>query len=215
MSSCQELQEKIKKLKNLKSEFEAIYGVLPAGSNREPAKREVLDEANKKRDEIELLLEQIEKLSYWKKIKLGTFKTIAELRQAILDQGNEISDWGDKIFSKITVSDQEMEAALATATTKELTGKDEATTHEIYDAIRDHGDQLCPAEVGPQLRLQYQDQPMDEYLLIATEPIIGSNGHMGVFCVYFLSGGRSLGTDSGHPDHRYPGGYQWVFVSGK
>ena len=65
MSSCQDLQSKIQQLKNLKQQFEQIYSTLPPGSNREPAKREVLEEANKKRDEIDILIEQIKQLTLY------------------------------------------------------------------------------------------------------------------------------------------------------
>jgi len=194
MSNCQELQEKISQLKDLKQQFEQIYHALPPGSNREPAKKEVLAQANEKRDGIELMIEQIEKLFYWKVIKLGTHKTIAELRQVILDQGNEMLGLGEYILDKIHLSQLETEIALYVMTVKELTGKDRATTQEVHDAIKARGGELCPAEVGPQLRLQYLDQPMNEHLLIAMDGIVASGGELCAFFVerdglgWFLSG---------------------------
>ena len=217
MSACQELQEKIQKLKNLKIEFEAIYGALPPGSNREPAKREVLDKTNEKRDKIELLIEQIEKLLYWKVIKLGTFKTTNELRHVILGQGNEITGWAGDIIDKITLSQIETEIALYVMTVKDLTGKDRATIQEIHDAIKARGGQLCPAEVGPQLRLQYQDQSFNESLYIAMETIVGSAGSLYTFCVNANRRGsdRFLSANRAESGNYWSGSHRFVFVYGR
>ena len=42
-----------------------------------------------------------------------------------------------------------------------------ASLKDIYAKARALGLYLCPVEVGPQLRLQYHDQPQDEPLFIA------------------------------------------------
>ena len=47
-----------------------------------------------------------------------------------------------------------------------------ATLEEIYTAAKGKGFELCPDEVGPQLRLQYLDQPKDEWLTIGMEPVV-------------------------------------------
>ena len=214
MSTCQELQEKIKHLKNLQSEFEQIYGALPAGSNRDQGKREVLAQVNEKRDEIELMIEQIEKLLYWKKIKLGTFRTVNELRQAILDQGDRISPWCKKMMEKTELSQSEIKVYLMTATTKELTGKDKATYQEIKDAIIDHGGELCPAEVGLQLRLQYQDQPIGESLMIVMESLFDHNGEPRIWAISSYID-PLLDSVDGQSNSRVVAGHRWVYCVNK
>ncbi len=46
-----------------------------------------------------------------------------------------------------------------------------ASLRQIYDAAHKLGFGLAPAEIGPQLRLQYLDQPVGEFLTIAMAPI--------------------------------------------
>lgn len=70
---------------------------------------------------------------------------------------------------------------------------DNPTTDNIYKKAEELGLELCPAEVGPQYRLQYTDQPMDEYLYIAMKQIAGSGGYPRVFGLY--RGGAGLYLD--------------------
>src|SRR6516162_10106851 len=48
-------------------------------------------------------------------------------------------------------------------------GKQGASLKDIYARAKLLGFALCPPEVGPQLRLQYIDQPLGEVLHIAME----------------------------------------------
>jgi hypothetical protein len=41
---------------------------------------------------------------------------------------------------------------------------DRASLHDIYARAVAQGFELCPAEVGPALRLNYLDQPLGEFL---------------------------------------------------
>ena len=72
--------------------------------------------------------------------------------------------------------------------------------------------ELCEAEDGPQLRLQYQDQPKGEVLWIAMERIADSDGDPYVFGVGRDDGGvRWLGTDWADPSHTWLLGGRLVF----
>ena len=153
----------------------------------------------------------------WKTIKLGTHKSVDELRQSLRDNGFPISCRAGNILGKITLAETETEVTLHVATVEELTGKDVATNHEINQAIRQKGYDLCPAEVGPQLRLQYSNQPECENLLIVMESISDSFlGLRNIFCMGHAAGGeRWLNDCSGHPDHGWGDVYCFVFMSRK
>jgi hypothetical protein len=55
-------------------------------------------------------------------------------------------------------------------------GKQGASLKDIYARAKSLGFALCPPEVGPQLRLQYLEQPPGEVLHIAMEPIAKYDG---------------------------------------
>lgn len=151
----------------------------------------------------------------FKTVKLGTHKSVNDLRQSLKDNGNRISEWGNDILGKTTLAESETEAVLHTATVKELTGKDQASNREINEAILSKGYDLCPAEVGPQLRLQYADQPNNEWIRVAMEPIADSNGDLDVFSVVRGGGERWLSGSRGHPDDEWRGDDRFVFASRK
>ncbi len=160
-----------------------------------------------------------------KHIKLGTLKNADAIRQALTGQGYRISDWASNILSKpaFTVASAETSLELVQVAVGEL-GFEQGhtlivgypdvkllvTREQIYDRALKKGLVLCPAEVGPQLRLQYPDQPMGEWMLIAIEPIADSGGDLNVFCVERDSAGCWLHacTDAGYWDQRT----RWVFA---
>jgi len=61
--------------------------------------------------------------------------------------------------------------------------KGNPTTDQIYKKADELRLDLCPAEVGPHLRLAYKDQPMNEWLSIGMKHIAGRYGDPGVFDV--------------------------------
>jgi hypothetical protein len=153
------------------------------------------------------------KFKIWKTIKLGTGKTADDFRQVLNVGEFRLSEWASDILGKrdFTIVAEETEVDLVKVTVAELGFKKGARRDQIYARAKELGLELCPPEVGPQLRLQYQDQPNGEWILVAMEPIIGSGGYPLVFYVERPASGLWLLSIWGHPDLFWSAGSQWVF----
>lgn len=151
----------------------------------------------------------------WKTIKLGTgLKTADDFRKTLKAGGHRIGDWGNDILSKpdFKVSDKEAEIDLVIVSNVDLGFKEGACLRDTYKRALKLGLVLCPNEVGPQLRLQYTDQPMDEWLLIAMDSIKNSVGDLSVFDVVRYDSGSWLFGDDGRPDDFWDSDDRFVFV---
>lgn len=81
------------------------------------------------------------------------------------------------------------------------------TIDELYAKAEEFGLELCPAEVGPHLRLKYKEvfkkeQPMNEYLRVAMKQISDSDGYPDIFSVHRDVGGLWLGLDWASPGNK-------------
>ncbi len=115
----------------------------------------------------------------WKTIKLRTgLKTGDDFQKAIEAEGMKVGYWVDKFTSALAASDKEKETELIKVAVGDFFKKG-ATRKDFYERAIELGLALCPIEVGPQLRLQYKDQPEGECLIIATEPIVFTMSALG------------------------------------
>ena len=154
----------------------------------------------------------------WKTIKLGTgLKSADNFRVTIKQVGMRISGWANDILGKsaFETSPCEGEIELVVASVAELGFKDGATLKNIYLRAKELGLDICPPEVGPQLRLQYTDQPNGEWLVIAMEPITDSDGYLSLFIVAHDDDERWLGASHGNPGRFWLGSYRFVFLRRK
>lgn len=151
-------------------------------------------------------------IAIWKTITLGVHQSSSEYRKALQINGYRIGDYADHILNKVKVSETETQLDLVVKTVAELGFKDGARRDTIYTRAIEFGLELCPAEVGPALRLAYKDQPYGEWLRIAMEPIAASGGRLEVFVVRG-AGGRWLYGGSGAPDSFWFADSRWVFVA--
>ncbi len=112
-------------------------------------------------------------------------KTKDQLKKEMDENNVYHSEWADYLINSndFIVSKNIERIDLVRLTVKDLGFPDGATTQEIYDKAEKLGLELCPAEVGPHLRLQY---PGKEWMLIAMKQIAGRHDNPDVF---------SLGTD--------------------
>lgn len=154
----------------------------------------------------------------WKTIQLGTgIKTADDFRKAVKKTGMKIDDWANDILGKPTFTAYESltEVELVVCSVAELGFKDGATRKDIYVRAQELGLDLCPPEVGPQLRLQYTDQPKGEWLVIAMEPITDSDGSLDLFGVGHGGDARWLSAYNGGPDVFWDGYDRFVFLRRK
>lgn len=149
----------------------------------------------------------------FKKITLNAHNNVAKLREALKAAGNNISDYGEDLLAKMSLVKEAVELELVVVSVKDLGLKSGATTKQIYDRANQLGLDLCPAQVGPELRLAYQDQPGGEWLLVAMTPITDRNGYPLVFSVVRNDDGfRWLSSAYANPGCTWNDNDRWVFV---
>jgi hypothetical protein len=132
---------------------------------------------------------------------------IAELEAA----GINISDYAkDMLLSKEFVPGKDREeATLVRLTVADLGFRTSATTDQIYERAQALGLELCPADTGPNYRLQNRNQPLNEWISIGMKPIAARDGYPDVFSVERRGGGLWLdsdwarSTDEWSPDSKF------------
>ncbi len=95
-------------------------------------------------------------------------------------------------------------------------GDKNPTTDEVYAKIKELGLELCPAETGPRLRIDYErafkrEQSFGEYLRIGMEQIADSGGYPRVFYFVRDDDGSWLDGSWAEPDNWWDPGRQFVF----
>jgi hypothetical protein len=92
---------------------------------------------------------------------------------------------------------------------------DTASLASIYARAQQLGFGLAAAEVAPQLRLQYFDQPIGEFLIIGMEPIKTWNGEPVILTVANGAAGLILIGQDGSADAEIPVVSRFLFVRSK
>ncbi len=121
----------------------------------------------------------------WRQLKLRVGVSGDGFIQAIQDKGMQVHPYSQESMKSedFILVDQETELALTVISVKELTGNDQASLEEIIDEAKKKGYQLCPNQVGPESRLQYEDQPKGEELIIGMKPIRNPDGIAELFAI--------------------------------
>lgn len=132
-------------------------------------------------------------------------KTPQELEEALISGGFGVSGETRGMLRRhdfTTLSDQQT-LSLVRVKVSDLGLTDDPTTEQIYAKANALGLGLCPAEVGPYLRLAYKDKPLDEVLFVGMKPIIASDGHQGVFRLDLGGDGSWLRRNWAAPDNQW------------
>jgi len=85
------------------------------------------------------------------------------------------------------------------------------TTDQIYKRAQELGLDLCPAEVGPHLRLKDKDKPMNDWCYVGMKQIADSDGNPSVFLLAHDDGGLWLYGGWAKPGHGWRPGLEFVF----
>ncbi|MSU56520.1 MAG: hypothetical protein EXS51_04435 [Candidatus Taylorbacteria bacterium] len=127
-------------------------------------------------------------------------KTPQEYEAELTKAGFKIAEDEKQILAKIKPSKERHETGTVRLTVRDLG----FTSAALYDAIcaraKELGLELCPPEVGPELRLVIKEQAMNDWEVIAMEPITGSGGGLVIFTV----GMGRLGACGASPDVPWP-----------
>ena len=112
-------------------------------------------------------------LPIWKTISLGTYANTSALYNALDEAAIHIGVTAEEALHRtaFAVSTQRSEVELVILSVAELGFAEPAPRGAVYNRARNLGYELCPAEVAPQLRLQYLNQRLGESIDIAMQPI--------------------------------------------
>lgn len=109
----------------------------------------------------------------WKSIDLGTFADKAKLQEALRDGAFHLSECAKAMLAlpDFKLESRRYRCELYALSLRQLGITSGEKLGRIYQRAFRMGFALCPAEIGPQLRLQYPRQPKFEFLRIAMAPI--------------------------------------------
>ncbi len=169
------------------------------------------------RGELVVKFADIPTFALWKIIRIGGTPK-AKLQKRLKSENFYTSEYAKDIIDKdaFKTLSEKQDVSLVRLSVAELGFKEPATYAEIISRAKDLGLELCPAEVGPHLRLLETDQAYNDYYWVAMEPIVDSSGGRHVFYVSRGSdGGRWLDADYVHVGRRWDAGSRFVFLSRK
>lgn len=109
-------------------------------------------------------------------IEIGT-KTGKEYGDIFKSEGLQMSDYSQKLLNEVVALKSPEKIDLISFSVEQLGFEDNVTLDEIHKRAKELGLELCPPQVGPELRLSYRDQPSGERLWVAMESITVHDGY--------------------------------------
>src|SRR3989338_6623519 len=103
------------------------------------------------------------------------------------------------------------EATLILLTVADLGFKSSATTDQIYERAQILGLELCPADTGPNYRLKYHNQPLNEWIYMGMKQIADSDGRPHVFELARSGDGLWLHDAWAGPGREWDPDHEFVF----
>lgn len=150
----------------------------------------------------------------WKRVTLGRYRGVNAVRTALDAARVRVGDRADEVLGRPTFafSTTPVMVDLIVLTPADLGFAKGATLADVERRATQLGFELCPAEVGPLLRLAYLDQSLGEFLRIAMKPIVTWDGTPVDLTVANGGTGPLLIGGESRPDLTFTSGVKFVFV---
>lgn len=148
-------------------------------------------------------------------IKIGTGLRTADDFQRVSDEkGLKIDLWAVDVLKQpeFEVTAEETEIDLVEASLHQLGFKSRAQLQQVFDRILELGYEFCPAEVGPQLHIQYLPKRVDELWHMAMVPFTDSAGSCAIFSIERQGNLYVLHCDTGLSSSVWEINDRFVFV---
>ena len=141
-------------------------------------------------------------------------KSAEQLISEMEAAGINISDYAKSMLKnrEFVPGKNPEEVTLIRLTVADLGFKSSATTDQIYERAQILGLELCPADTGPNYRLKYRNQPLNEGIYMGMKQITDSDGYPSVFKLWCRGDGLWLnGAYWAVPDIECHPGNEFVF----
>jgi hypothetical protein len=161
-----------------------------------------------------VLAQQKREIQIWRTTTLGFHRGVDSYRDALDAAKMKIGDAADEILGRPAFHyvKEKVEVELTLVSAAELGVETESPLSEVYQRATQFGLTLCPPEVGPQLRLDYRNQPVGESLLIAMEPVKTYHGEPTILSLMNFGSGLALVGSDGRPESIVSGYLRFVFA---
>jgi hypothetical protein len=151
----------------------------------------------------------------WKTIEIGARRSVNAYREALDAAAVRVGEAANEILGRPAFryvgAKEKVELVIRSVADLGVVGES-ASLAEIYGRARRLGLALCPPEAGPQLRLDYADQPLGEILHVATEPVATYAGDLTILALANAGTGLLLIGSDGRPDFMAPRTLRFVFA---
>src|SRR5215472_1744054 len=150
----------------------------------------------------------------WRTITLGTYSGVDTYRRALDSAGIKIGNAADEILGRpaFPYTGMKTDVELALLSAADLGVESESSLSDLYKRAKQAGLELCPAEVAPQLRLDYRNQPLGEALNIAMEPVATHSGEPTILALVNFGTGLALIGSDGRSEFMVPRTWRFVFA---
>jgi hypothetical protein len=153
-------------------------------------------------------------LPVWRTITLGVHRNVNAIRDAFERANIAVGDSADEVLGRpaFTFAQEPRTLSLVIISVAELGFDTKAALADIHARGVRLGLELCPEEVAPQLRLDYRQQPTNEFLHVAMTPQRMYYGDLVDFSLANIGARLALLGGDARPEGVMSAGNLFVFV---